>query len=185
MPAKPNAAYVAQIIAESRYLGVTGVAAKYKIAPDTVRVYKREYAETPEVKALMIEAEEAAKLEWLSVADEARRVLLQRVLTLAGKSENLREVTGALKIVSDAVLAEQVVKPNNQTNVNIALVNQGRREALESIGGQKQLDAIVDATLLEADEQLASKRNALDSSSGQSRSCSKTIDTILKLDGSD
>lgn len=110
--ARPRAhdpAFVARVLADAAELGDSDAAKKHRISLRTLYRYRKQ-GDNPAVSERVTAAKEAVHATWLETAIAARRRLLDIVLERAQRDEtSAREIVGALKIVNDAILAEQVL----------------------------------------------------------------------------
>lgn len=109
---------IAAVLAYAKEHGVRKAAKRFKLAERTVYAYRQRRDKQPALAAVCKAAEQKVIADWLTEAKAARSVLLARVLELAGKSDELRDVVGALKIVNDGTLAYEVVQPDGGRPVN-------------------------------------------------------------------
>jgi transposase-like protein len=98
-----------RILADAETLGDDAAAAKHGVSTRQLRRYRKDAETCPEVAAAVHEKRIQLSAGWLEDAKKARMEALGLGLNLARKSENLRDVTGFLKIVHDAVLADEML----------------------------------------------------------------------------
>lgn len=111
--ARPRAhdpAFVARVLADAAELGDSDAAKKHRISLRTLYRYKKQ-REAPAVAAVVTAAKEAIHATWLESAKDGRGKLLRIVLERCARDDSaLRDVVGALKIINDAILAEQLLE---------------------------------------------------------------------------
>jgi hypothetical protein len=100
---------VAQVLLDAHALGDEAAARQHNVSVRTIANYRARMAADPIVAELFRSKKAALAQTWLDQTENARSRLLTRVLTLAEASTELRDVAGALKIVTDANVAERVV----------------------------------------------------------------------------
>jgi hypothetical protein len=100
---------VAQVLFDAHALGDEAAAQTHNVSVRTVENYRAKYAGDPIVSGLFAQKKSELSRSWLAATDDARQKLLARVLALAAVSDDLRQVAGALKIVTDSNVAERVV----------------------------------------------------------------------------
>ncbi len=105
---------VARILVDAGELGDEAAAAKHNVSAKTIGRYREKYADDPIVSGLVQRLKESVVADWLTSAKAARSRLLSKVEALALGSDDLRQVAGALKIVHDAVLAEELLSDGRQ-----------------------------------------------------------------------
>ena len=100
-----------RILADADLLGDEAAAAKHGISTRTLRRYRKEAEpeHCPPLAEVVLVKRQALSAHWLEEAKKARMEALARGLELARGSDNLRDVTGFLKIVHDAVLADEML----------------------------------------------------------------------------
>lgn len=111
---KPAPDRIARILVDASELGDDAAAAKHNVSAKTVSRYREKYADDPAVSDLVHALKESVVADWLTSAKGARARLLSKVEALAMMSDDLRQVAGALKIVHDAVLAEELLSNGGQ-----------------------------------------------------------------------
>lgn len=107
---------VARILVDASELGDEAAAAKHNVSAKTIGRYREKYADDPIVSDLVRALKESVVADWLTSAKAARARLLSKVEVLALGSDDLRTVAGALKIVHDAVLAEELLNDGRQSD---------------------------------------------------------------------
>jgi len=105
---------VARLLVDASELGDEAAAAKHNVSAKTIGRYREKYADDPVVSDLVRALKESVVADWLTSAKGARARLLSKVEALAMASDDLRQVAGALKIVHDAVLAEELLSNGGQ-----------------------------------------------------------------------
>lgn len=105
---------VARILVDADELGDEGAARKHNVSVRTIERYRAKHANVSGVSESVAAIKEVIAADWLEGAREARRELLGRVMTLARETDSLRDAAGALKIVHDAVLAEEMLRDGGQ-----------------------------------------------------------------------
>lgn len=76
--------------------------------------------------------------DWRLEAEKAQLELLRRTVELANVSDNLRDVAGALKIVSDAILAENVVNDGGQPDTSASVEGEGYPDPQVAVDGESE-----------------------------------------------
>lgn len=99
---------MARILADATDLGDKRTAERFGISTKTIQRYRADFAEDEAMSEQVAELKTALSRDWLDEAKRVRRRLLARLDDKADVAE-IRDVAGALKIVHDAVLAEQIV----------------------------------------------------------------------------
>lgn len=92
-------------------MGDDAAAAKHGISTRAIRRYRLTSESCPELAEVVHVKRVELSKGWLEEAKKARMEALSIGLTLARESDNLRDVTGFLKIVHDAVLADEMLNP--------------------------------------------------------------------------
>lgn len=118
----PSANKIARILVDADELGDEGAARKHGVSVRSVQRYRAKHAPlsrdlSPDLSGVagtVAALKETIIVDWLEGAREARRELLGRVMTLARETDSLRDAAGALKIVHDAVLAEEMLRDGGQ-----------------------------------------------------------------------
>ena len=105
---------VARILVDASELGDALAAKRHNVSVRTVESYRAKYASDPNVAELCGTLKKAVVEDWLAAAKGTRRKLLKRVDALADSTDDLRTVAGALKIVHDAVLADELLNRGEQ-----------------------------------------------------------------------
>lgn len=100
---------IAQILADASLHGDKEAAKRHGISPRTVYNYRKKYGNDSDVSTRFQEKKSAISQGWIEEVRRVRFLALHRMETLLQVSDDLREVTGATKILNDAVLAERVV----------------------------------------------------------------------------
>lgn len=100
---------LAQVVLDAQVLGVDAAAKRHKLSRKTVQRYCDRAASSPELSRAVSEKKAPLVASWVEATEAARQRILARVLALAETSDELRDVAGALKIVTDAHIAERVV----------------------------------------------------------------------------
>lgn len=108
----PN--HAARMIVDASELGDEAAARKHNVSTRTLANYREKFAGDPNFSELCDALKRTLVADWLEGAREARRELLGRVMTLARETDSLRDAAGALKIVHDAVLAEEMLRDGGQ-----------------------------------------------------------------------
>jgi transposase-like protein len=126
MPRRPpNPAVVASVLADAKLDGDESAARKHGVSLRTVERWRREVAARS--GGIAAGKRQAVVDEiWEVAAARVQLALLARVEVLAAASDDLRQVAGALKIVSDAQLATQVVNPHGRSGDRAGMAEQGR-----------------------------------------------------------
>jgi hypothetical protein len=100
---------IAQILADAEIMGDEDTAKKHGISERSVRRYRQSVESKPALAASVLEKRRELSKGWLEAAKQARMVALTRGMELVQTTENLRDVAGFLKIVHDAVLADEML----------------------------------------------------------------------------
>lgn len=128
MRAKDSEA-ISRILADAETLGDEHAARKHKISERQIRRYRKAAQSCPALATGVLEKRRELSKDWLEEAKKARLEALARGLQLAKTSDNLRDVTGFLKIVHDAVLADEMLGGGDELD---------RRS--DGLAGQKEAD---------------------------------------------
>lgn len=100
------------ILADAETLGDDTAAKKHGVSTRQIRRYRKEAQDVPDMAASVLIKRRELSAGWLQEAKKARMEALDLGLKLARGSDNLRDVTGFLKIVHDAVLADEMLNPD-------------------------------------------------------------------------
>ena len=137
-----------QVVIDAEHLGDAKAAKKHRISVRTVIRYRNRVRDDTSLSGAVI-AEKAAMMDtWRDQLVAARQRLLTRVVTLAGTSDNLFHVSGALKIVADAANADEIAEQLGGTSGGLgvtgaesdrtgASVAEAPRRALAILSGVK------------------------------------------------
>jgi hypothetical protein len=98
-----------RVLTDATVMGDEAAAKKHDISLRTLYRYRSVSNGDSELTAAVTEKRRELSAGWLAEAKKARMKALARGLQLAETSENLRDVTGFLKIVHDAVLADEML----------------------------------------------------------------------------
>jgi hypothetical protein len=96
-------------LVDAAVLGDEKAAKKNRISVRTLHRYKAVARDDAELTTAVTDKRRELSMAWLEDAKAARAKALARGLALAETSDNLRDVTGFLKIVHDAVLADEML----------------------------------------------------------------------------
>lgn len=110
---KVDLEFVVQVLVDADQLGDKESCKKYGICEKTVTRYRQKYLKIPEVSVQVQALKNKLAEEWLIEARQNRYELLKLVMTLAKKTVDLHRVVGAFKIVNDAVLASELLTPED------------------------------------------------------------------------
>lgn len=105
----PDPERIAAIVTDADMLGVECACRKWKISRRTLVNYRARVRADAQTAQLCASKKSALGRTWLEATDAARHKILERVVELSSQSRDLHEVAGALKIVTDASVAERVV----------------------------------------------------------------------------
>lgn len=97
------------VLVDAETMGDDAAAAKHGLSTRQIRRYRATAQECPDMAKEVLEKRRELSRGWLEAAKKARMEALERGLALARTSDNLRDVTGFLKIVHDAVLADEML----------------------------------------------------------------------------
>lgn len=123
---KRNREQIANIVTDADVMGEEAAAKKHRMSARQVRRYRKMSETRPDVSERVQSKRIELSKGWLEEAKKARMEALERGLELARKSDNLRDVTGFLKIVHDAVLADEMLNrpPDELDRCSDGLVGQ-------------------------------------------------------------
>lgn len=100
---------LATIVADMELHGDKAAAQRHGVSVRTLYNYRERVRNDAELSKLCSEKKAAISEGWVESVRRVRLTALQKMETLIHLSDDLREVTGALKILNDAILAERVV----------------------------------------------------------------------------
>lgn len=100
---------IERIVTDAETLGEEQAAAKYKLSTRQIRRYRKAAETCPNMSKGVLAKRAKLSEGWLVEARKARMLALEKGLQLVEESKNLREVTGFLKIVHDAVLSDEML----------------------------------------------------------------------------
>ncbi len=105
----------ALILADAETMGDEAAAKKWNIGTRSIRRIREQALSDPdsELARVALEKRRALSEGWLDAAKQARMEALALGLGLAKSSDNLRDVTGFLKIVHDAVMADELLNKDD------------------------------------------------------------------------
>lgn len=109
MPSRRDRDEMSRVLTDAATIGDEKAAQKHGISLRTLYRYRSVANGDSELTAAVLEKKRALSEGWLVEAKKARMKALARGLQLAETSDNLRDVTGFLKIVHDAVLADEML----------------------------------------------------------------------------
>ena len=111
---KIDLARAARIVVDASEIGDEAAARKHNVSTRTIVNYREKFSGDENFSRLCAELKETIVADWLSSAKAARARLLSRVEALAATTDSLRDAAGALKIVHDAILAEEMLQDGGQ-----------------------------------------------------------------------
>lgn len=133
---------IAAVLAYAEEHGDGEAAKRFKISKRTVWRYRANAKKTPAVAAAVSAATEKVRRAWLDEAGEARSLILGEIKRrVAAPDANLRDIVGALKIVSDSMLAEKVLTEDGGQPDDSAGV-EGARGAAATASGLERAPAL-------------------------------------------
>jgi hypothetical protein len=95
---------------DAMHLGDDEAARKHCISHRTLRRYRERLEGAPELAAAVQLEKEANDASWREELGRVRIAVLRKVAQVADTSDNLFHLSGALKILSDAANADDVIK---------------------------------------------------------------------------
>jgi len=126
-PGKIDKERRAAIIAEAALIGDREASAKHGVATRTLRRWRQDAKSDGQLAEQIRDKRAEVFKGWSERVVEARDAALARALELVKKSTELRDVVGCLKILHDAILAEDLLKHGRQPDDGDGLGGEARQ----------------------------------------------------------